>query len=102
MARQKTTCLNMASYKNTPNKKVILESLTKFIVENPSEWIKIHYNGQGTVDDNRIESGKWVCQNDEYICIEDLLDIIIEHAQLGVMVDIISDCNGAMGMFWSY
>ena len=102
MKRQKAVCLNLCKTGQNHTKETVLQNLTQHIKDNPSEWIKLHYSGPATVNLDKKLSGQWCCANDEYLRIEEILQIINENAESGAMVDIIADCPGALGMFWRY
>ena len=38
------------------------------------EWVTIHYNGHASTNDRlREDGGLWLCENSEFIAIEDIL-----------------------------
>ena len=71
--------------------------------------ITVHYNGHATVvtkaEFNRgvnesHEAGKWVCSNNQYITIEEVIETIDTNANTSIWhVYIKSDCCGAGGAY---
>merc|ERR1712166_809715 len=60
----------------------VLEELKNCLERNPQVYkIHIHFNGHGTVVASPRDSGAWVCAQNEYIHIEDVMDKINEHAK---------------------
>ena len=42
------------------------------------KWVYVHYKGHATIEvtyKRASEAGRWCCGNNEYICIEDVIEV---------------------------